>query len=142
MEGTLTRFVPVVGRILLGQVFFVAGINKLVHPAKTSALIASHGIPLPGFCCYAAAALEIGGSLALVLGVRTRSSALVLAGWVVVVTSIFHWDFAKEINAHLFRNDLAIAGGLLLTAYFGSDRQASSHKMPSASDTGEMESLD
>lgn len=122
MKGTMTRFVPVVGRILLGQVFFVAGINKLLHPAKTIALITNHGIPFPGFGCYAAAALEIGGALALVLGVRTRWAALVLAGWAVVVTTIFHWDFTKEINAHLFRNDLAIAGGLLLTAYFVADR--------------------
>lgn len=122
MKGMMTRFVPVVGRILLGQVFFVAGINKLLHPAKTIALIASHGIPFPGFGCYAAAVLEIGGALALVLGVRTRWAALALAGWAVVVTTIFHWDFTKEINAHLFRNDLAIAGGLLLTAYFVADR--------------------
>jgi putative oxidoreductase len=122
MKGTLARCVPLVSRILLAQVFLVAGINKLLHPAKTTALIASHGIPFPVFGCYASAALEVGGALALVLGVRTRWAAIVLAGWAVVVTTVFHWDFTKEINAHLFRNDLAIAGGLLLTAYFGSDR--------------------
>jgi putative oxidoreductase len=121
MKGALTRLVPLVGRILIGQVFFLAGINKLIHPAKTIALIASHGIPFPGFCCFAAAAVEIGGSLALALGVRIRWTALVLATFVIVVTSIFHWDFAKDINVHLFRKDLAIAGGLLLAAYLGSD---------------------
>jgi putative oxidoreductase len=121
MKGTLSRLTPLVGRILLGQVFLVAGINKLIHPAKTMALIASRGIPFPGFGCYISAALEIGGSLALVLGVRTRWAALVLAGWVVVVTSIFHWNFANGINAQLFRNDLAIVGGLLLAAYFSSE---------------------
>lgn len=122
MRGTLTRLVPLVGRILIGQVFFLAGINKLIHPAKTIALIASHGIPFPGFCCFAAAAVEIGGSLALVLGIRLRWTALILAGFVVLVTTIFHWDFAKEMNVHYFRKDLAIAGGLLLAAYFDSDR--------------------
>jgi putative oxidoreductase len=121
MKGTLTRIVPLVGRILIGQVFFLAGINKLAHPATTIALIASHGIPFPGFCCFAAAALEIGGSLALAMGIKIRWTALVLAGFVVLVTSVFHWDFAKEMNVHFFRKDLAIAGGLLLAAFFGSD---------------------
>jgi hypothetical protein len=39
-----------------------------------------------------------------------------------LVTTIFHWDFAKEMNVHFFRKDLAIAGGLLLAAYSYSDR--------------------
>lgn len=121
MKGILTRVVPLAARILMAQVFFLSGINKLIHSAKTIELIARHGIPFPGFCCFAAAALEIGGSLALVLGVRIRWSALVLAGFVVLVTTIFHWDFTKEINVQLFRKDLAIAGGLLLAAYFASD---------------------
>ena len=54
--------------------------------------------------------MEIGGSLALVLGVRLRWTAFILAGFIVLVTTIFHWDFAKEMNVHFFRKDLAIAG--------------------------------
>ena len=37
-----------------------------------------------------------------------------LAGFVIIVTLIFHWGFIKEISVHFFRKDLAIAGGLLL----------------------------
>jgi putative oxidoreductase len=125
MKKTFSQLAFLGGRILIGQVFFLAGINKLTHTAKTIELIASHGIPFPRFCCFAAAALEIGGSLALVLGLRIRWSALALAGFVIIVTSIFHWDFTKEINVHLFRKDLAIAGGLLLTAYCCRDPGAS-----------------
>ena len=58
----------------------------------------------------------------MVLGVRLRWTAFILAGFIVLVTTIFHWDFAKEMNVHFFRKDLAIAGGLLLAAYFDSDR--------------------
>lgn len=124
MKRALTHFSGLAGRILIGQVFFLAGINKLTHPAKTIELIASHGIPFPRFSCFAAAALEIAGSLALVLGIKIRWSALALAGFVIIVTSIFHLDFTKEINAHLFRKDLAIAGGLLLAAYCQLDAEA------------------
>src|ERR1044071_3196013 len=115
-QGTTAIIVALLGRILLGQVFLLAGINKLMDPARTIKLIASHGIPLPTFCCFAAAALEILGSVAFVLGKKARWVALALAAFVFVVTSIFHWDFSKEINIHLFRKDLAIAGGLLLAA--------------------------
>ena len=124
MKTALTSITGLTGRILIGQVFFLAGINKLTHNAKTIELIASHGIPFPRFCCFAAAALEIGGSLALVLGMRIRWSALALAGFVIMATSIFHWDFTKEINVHLFRKDLAISGGLLLAAYCYRDTEA------------------
>jgi uncharacterized membrane protein YphA (DoxX/SURF4 family) len=71
--------VALLGRILLGQIFFLAGINKLIDPAKTIKLIASHGIPFATFCCFAAAALEIVGSVAFVVGLKIRWSALVLA---------------------------------------------------------------
>jgi putative oxidoreductase len=108
----------VLGRMLLGQVFLLAGVSKLMDPTRTINLIAGRGIPLPTFCCFAAAALEILGSLALVLGIKIRWIALILAAFVIMVTSIFHWDFSKEINIHLFRKDLAIAGGLLLAAQF------------------------
>jgi len=40
-----------------------------------------------------------------------------LAGFVIIVTLIFHWGFIKEISVHFFRKDLAIAGGLLLAPY-------------------------
>ena len=119
-QGISALIIAVLGRILLGQVFFLAGINKLIDPARTIKLIASHGILFPTFCCFAAAALEILGSLALVLGIKIQWVALALAAFVIVVTSIFHWDFAKDINIHLFRKDLAIAGGLLLASRFHS----------------------
>jgi putative oxidoreductase len=120
MKGMLIRLWPLAGRILLAQVFLIAGANKLMHSARTIELIASRGIPFPTFCCFAAAAVEIIGSLALVLGVKVRWSAFVLAGFVLLVTTIFHWDFSKDVNVHMFRKDLAIAGGLLLAAYFDS----------------------
>jgi uncharacterized membrane protein YphA (DoxX/SURF4 family) len=91
----------------------------VTHPAKTFELIADH-IPFPRFCCFAAGALEIAGFLALVLRIKIRWSALVLAWFVIIVTFIFHWHFTKEINVHLFRKDLTIAGGLLLSAYYDS----------------------
>jgi putative oxidoreductase len=115
-EITTNRVINFVGRVLLAQVFFLAGVNKVLNPAKTIVLIASHGLPFPRLCCFAAAALEIAGSLAFVLGIKIRWSALALAAFALVATAIFHWDFANPINAHLFRKDVAIAGGLLLTA--------------------------
>jgi len=121
MKGSLMRLVPLAGRLLLAQIFLFSGINKLLHSARTIELISSRGIPFPMFCCFAAAAIELAGALALIFGIKVRWSALVLAGFVLLVTTLFHWDFTKDINAQLFRKDLAIVGGLLLAAHFASD---------------------
>lgn len=118
MKGTLARLAPLVGRILLAQIFFLSGINKLIHSPKTIQLIADHHIPFPTFCCFAAAAVELSGSLALLFKVKIRWSALVLAGFVLLVTTIFHWDFSKDLNVQIFRKDIAIVGGLVLAAWF------------------------
>lgn len=107
----------------MAQIFLLASINKLTNPPRTIALIANHGVPFPVFCCYAAATIELLGSLALIAGFRLRCAAGMLAGFVVLVTTIFHWDFSKDMNVHMFQKDIAIAGGLILLAYFAPRRQ-------------------
>jgi putative oxidoreductase len=118
MKSKVTYFSALVARLLIAQVFLFAAFNKLSNPAKTAGLIASKGIPFPLFCCFVAAGIELIGSLALVAGFKIRWTAIVLAIFVLVVTSIFHWDFTKDVNVHYFRKDIAIAGGLLLAACY------------------------
>ena len=125
MKKALTYLFPLVARILIAQIFLLAAINKLSNPAKTAALIASKGIPFPLFCCFAAAAVEVVGSVCLIFGVKIRWIAPMLAVFVIVVTSIFHWDFSKDVNVHYFRKDIAIAGGLLLAAWYDAARGGS-----------------
>lgn len=103
------------GRILLAHIFVLAGINKLgAGYAGTQGYMEAMGIPgalLPGVI-----ALEIGGGLALILGLFTRYTAWALAAFTVVAAALFHSNFADQMQMILFMKNIAMAGGLLILA--------------------------
>ncbi|MEO7404677.1 MAG: DoxX family protein [Burkholderiales bacterium] len=57
-----------VGRVLMGLLFLVAGIRKTMAVAGTAAYMAKGGVPMADTLVYAAIALEILGGLALIIG--------------------------------------------------------------------------
>lgn len=106
------------GRILLGHIFLLAGINKLGEGyAATQGYMDAMGVP--GALLPAVIALEIGGGLAIITGLLTRYSAWLLAGFTVVAAMIFHANFADQMQSILFMKNIAMAGGLLLLARAG-----------------------
>ena len=74
-----TRFLPALGRALIGLPFLMSGFGKLAAYRATTAYIASVGLPLPSVGWVIAVAFEIGGGLLLLLGFRSRLVALALA---------------------------------------------------------------
>lgn len=73
--------------------------------------------------------IELGGSICLILGYRTREAAFVMFLYLTAVTMIYHnyWalsGMARAIMETHFRKNLAIMGGLLITAYSGPGRWA------------------
>ena len=106
------------GRLLFGVLFIVAGVRKSMAFAGSAAYMAKNGVPMAEELLVLTLILEIGGGLLLVLGWHTRLIAAVLALFVVVVTPIFHgfWTFepalmANQLN-HFIKN-CAVVGGLL-----------------------------
>src|SRR3984893_13523187 len=105
MQGIL-----VVGRILFVLIFIVAGAQKLIDldgtaalidakvtlPAALSGVIAkittATGLAAPKLLAIVSGAVEVIGGLLIVFGIGTRLAALVLIGYVGVVTFYFH-DF-------------------------------------------------
>src|SRR5437016_14213728 len=78
---------PLVGRILIGLIFLVAGIRKLWGPtafAGTVAYLTKLGFPAPEVMAVIAIIIEIGGSLLLIARWRTRWAAW-LAGVFVAI---------------------------------------------------------
>ena len=71
-----TRFLPLLGRILIGLVFLVSGLGKLASFGLTTAYISSVGLPLPQLGWLIAVVLEVGGGLLLILGFRVREVAI------------------------------------------------------------------
>lgn len=110
----MEKYTNLAGRILLAQLFLMAGIGKITGYARTQGYMEAMG--LPGVLLPLVILLEVGGALALVLGWQIRLTALTLAAFSVVSAAIFHADFADQIQMIMFMKNFAIAGGLLVLA--------------------------
>ena len=114
-----------VGRLLLALLFLPAGLSKITGFAGTVGYIASKGLPMPTVAAVVAIIIEVVAPLALLAGFGTRWAALVLAGFTVIATFIFHnfWampaEQAQNQMIHFMKN-LAIMGGLLYVVVHGS----------------------
>jgi len=65
-----------------------------------------------------AVAVELGGGLALLLGLFTRPVGLVLAIWCVATALIGHTNFADRNQEIHFLKNMAMTGGFLYVAAF------------------------
>jgi len=115
----VTRFLPLLGRVLIGLPFLMSGFGKLTTYAATTAYIGSVGLPLAPLGWAIAVAFEICGGLLLVLGFRAREVALGLAVFTLATAVFFHWNFANQNQMIHFLKNIMIVGGLLQIAHFG-----------------------
>jgi putative oxidoreductase len=106
-----------VGRLLIGQLFLLAGISKITQYAGTQGYMEAFGIP--GAMLPLVILLEIGGGLALIAGWQTRWTAWALAAFTLGAGAVFHHNFADQTQMIMFMKNLAIAGGLLFVATHG-----------------------
>ena len=119
--------VALLGRILLAALFVPAGFGKISGFEGTVGYIGSVGLPLPALGAVVAIVVELGLGLLLVVGFKTRLSAIVLAVFTVAAAVFFHnyWALPADkafVNQLMFWKNIAIAGGLLGFAAFGAGR--------------------
>ena len=62
MANSSGGVVPLVGRILISQIFIVAGINKVMNFSMMTGYVAAAHLPLPKVSLAIAAAIEILGA--------------------------------------------------------------------------------
>ena len=108
------------GRLALGMIFLVSGLAKLLNYGPTLELMQAQGIPGPEFLLPAATALEVLGSVLLILGYQVKGASLVLATYLIAVTWAFHrfWIFSgndRQMQLVQFLKNFSIIGGLVLT---------------------------
>jgi putative oxidoreductase len=113
-----------IGRLLLAALFLPAGLSKLTGFEGTVGYIASVSLPMPTVAAAAALAVEILGSIALIIGFQTRIAAAVLAVFTLVASVFFHafWAAAPEqafVQQLLFFKNIGVIGGLLVLASSG-----------------------
>lgn len=124
MSKTIQNPVALLGRLLFVALFLPAGIGKLTGFAGTVAYVAAAGLPLPTLGALAALVVEIGGSVALLLGWRTRPAAAVLTLFTLAASVFFHpfWSVPTDqayVTQLLFFKNIAVAGGLLTLVAHG-----------------------
>jgi putative oxidoreductase len=114
-----TRYLPFIGRVLIGVPFMMSGLSKLSAYGATTALIAAAGLPFPPLAFAVAATVELGGGVLLVLGYHARLVALVLAVFALATAVSFHSNFADQNQMIHFLKNVMMAGGLLQIVAFG-----------------------
>src|SRR5437764_103640 len=83
--------VLLVARIFMAGVFLTFGVGKMLHTARMQEYMELHGVP--GGLISLAIIVQIGFGLLVVLGYHTRFAALMLAGFCIIATSLFHSQF-------------------------------------------------
>jgi putative oxidoreductase len=125
MSNSSKSPVALLGRILISAIFILGGANFFASFHSMEGLVRGAGIPLPAFSTACAAVLEFFGGLAILAGFRTRLAAWLLFLFLIPTTLLFHnfWAVqgAQRIDQLVnFQKNLAIMGGLLVLAAFGS----------------------
>ncbi|MEM8755025.1 MAG: DoxX family protein [Pseudomonadota bacterium] len=110
------------GRFGLASLFLLAGLNKLLDPASTVAMMEGAGLPFADRLVWAVVAVEIGCGALLVWGGRLGAAgAFALALFTIAATLVFHrfWELEGEMAAlrlSLFFKNAAIASALVYVA--------------------------
>lgn len=124
MNDFLRDYGPVLGRVLIALLFVISGFGKLMDPGGTAGYIASKGLPLSQVLAWAAIVVELLGGLMLIVGFKTRFTAVVIFLFTIVLTVIFHPWWADPAQKIAFLKNLAIMGGLLYVAAHGAGGMA------------------
>lgn len=108
------------GRLLLALMFILAGWSKIGGYAGTQAYMASAGVP--GALLPLVILVELGGGLLIALGYQTRLAAILLAGFTIAASLLFHWKPGDQMQTLFFLKNLAVAGGFLVLYASGAGR--------------------
>lgn len=123
----LNNVIELAGRILLGHIFLLAGINKITAYEGTAGYMETMGVP--GLLLPLVILLEVAGGLSLIIGFWTRWAALSLAGFTVLAAVLFHADISDQTQMILFMKNWAITGGLLLVYVYGAGEISMDRKL-------------
>jgi len=115
----MQKFITLIGRILISQIFLASGFGKITGFSGTQKYMAAYGMPFTAFFAICAIILEIGGGLSVLLGYKARWGAVALMVFLIPTTLIFHTNFSDQMQVIQFMKNIAILGGLFMVAGFG-----------------------
>jgi putative oxidoreductase len=118
------KLIALIGRVLYSLIFVLAGLGHF--STATIASAAAQGVPLARIAVPLSGVMALVGGLSFALGYRAKYGAFVLALFLLPVTIMMHsfWSVADPVIAQtqqvMFTKNMALLGGALMVAYFGS----------------------
>ncbi|TMH72996.1 MAG: DoxX family protein [Betaproteobacteria bacterium] len=122
-------YTDLVGRVLIAVIFLLSGWSKIAGYAGTQAYMQSAGVP--GALLPVVILVELAGGVAIVAGLYTRLTALILAGFSIVAALLFH-NGPDLIQHIMFLKNLGLAGGFLFLVANGAGRLSVDHALQRA----------
>ncbi|WP_338884265.1 MULTISPECIES: DoxX family protein [Xenorhabdus] len=117
-----------IARILISILFIIAGYGKLGNAyAGTQEFM--EAMKVPGILLPLTILLELGGGLAMMLGLLTRTTAVFTFIFCILTALLFHSDFSNDLNLTMFLKNVSISAGYLLLAMMGPGRFSIDHVM-------------
>jgi len=113
-------YADLIGRLLIAALFVLSGWGKINSYAGTQAYMQHAGVP--GALLPLVILLELGGGIAIVIGLYTRPAALLLAGFSIIAALLFHAGSTDQMQQIMFLKDLGLAGGFLFLVANGAGR--------------------
>jgi putative oxidoreductase len=113
----MDKILNIAGRVLLAHIFAISGYGKIAAYAGNLAYMSSMGVP--GEVLPLVILLELGGSIAIIVGFMTRWVSLAMALFCIATAILFHMDFGNQMQAINFMKNFSMARGFLVLAQVG-----------------------
>tara|TARA_B100000686_G_scaffold150246_1_gene157495 strand:- start:820 stop:1203 length:384 start_codon:yes stop_codon:yes gene_type:complete len=104
------------GRIFISALFLFEAVRKFFYPLETIDYMESYGVP--EFLFYPSLLFELIFPILLIIGFKTRITAIAMFLFTMAVSLIFHMNFEDNIQVIAFLKNLSISGGFLIIASY------------------------
>lgn len=119
------KYLVLLARFFYSFIFIMGGVNHLTNPQMV-AYAGSAGVPLPSVLVPISGLIALLGGLSILLGFKAKIGGWLIVLFLVPVTLMMHafWTVADPqvhmLQMTMFTKNLAMLGGAILIAYFGS----------------------
>ena len=120
------HILEILGRIFLSMIFLLEGVAKIFNSEGTVQYMENFNVP--GYLLIPAIIIEILFPILLIIGYKTKFSALVLSLFTLILAVIFHTDFSNQMQFISFFKNIAIAGGFLIIFINRAGKYSIDHK--------------
>jgi len=121
------QIIELIGRVFISLIFLLAGVGKIFNYEGTIGYMESFSVP--SYLLIPAIVVEILFPLLIIVGYKTKFSAMILALFAISLAIIFHTDFSNQIELMSFLKNFAIAGGFLIIFVRGAGKYSIDYRL-------------